>query len=141
MPIVIDGWNLIRNRNSDIKDDGEDAIDSAATLIAYLEEFQSDHNDPIVLVLDSKKEFLSLTYKNTNKLTVVPAKDADDYIKRYIDKTPEKQRVNLRVVSSDNSVYYYARSSYATAIRCEEFWNKLYTQKERRDIDKWTRKE
>lgn len=126
MPIIIDGWNFIRNKNSDISDDASDALESAHALIAYLEAFQNSHNDPIILVLDSKHEFLGLGHKNSRKLTVVPAKDADDYIKRYIDKTPESQRRNLRVVSSDNSVYYYARSSYATPIKCEEFWDKIY---------------
>jgi predicted RNA-binding protein with PIN domain len=111
VPIVIDGWNFIRDRSSRIDDD--------------LEEFQSTHNDPIVLVFDSKYEYLEISYRNTPKLKVVPARDADDYIKRYIDEVPERQRRNLRVVSTDNEVYYYAKSSYATPLKCREFWDKL----------------
>ena len=125
MPIIIDGWNFIRNNRSDISDDENDALESAKTLIGYLIEFQKQHNDPIVLVLDSSKEFLGIDYHNSKKLTVVPAKNADDYIKRYIDNTPERQRRNLRVISSDSAVYYYAKSNYAQALKCEEFWGKL----------------
>lgn len=126
MPIIIDGWNFIRNKNSNISDDANDALESAQALIAYLETFQSSHSDPVIVVFDSKREFLGLDYKNSRKLTVVPTTDADNYIKRYIDKMPESQRRNLRVVSSDNDVYYYARSSYAMPLKCEEFWDKLY---------------
>ena len=126
MPIIIDGWNLIRNRNSDIDDAEEESLESAHALISYLEEFQAAHNDPIVLVFDSSREHLELDYTKTKKLTVIAAKDADAYIKRYIDKTPEKQRRNIRVVSSDNGVYFNAKSSYATPMKCEEFWDKLH---------------
>ncbi|MBN1527177.1 MAG: NYN domain-containing protein [Candidatus Omnitrophica bacterium] len=123
MPLIIDGWNLIRNDASDI--DTNDALESARILIAYLGRYQSTHNDPIIVVFDSSREFLDIDYSNTPKLKVVPSKDADAYIKRYLDKTPERQRKNIRVVSSDNSVYYYARSSYATPLKSEEFWEKL----------------
>lgn len=125
MPIVIDGWNFIRDRSSRIDDDGPDHLKGARTLIRYLQDFQSTHNDPIVLVFDSKYEYLEIDYRNTPKLKVVPARDADEYIKRYIDDVPERQRRNLRVVSTDNDVYYYAKSSYATPLKCREFWDKL----------------
>lgn len=125
MPIVIDGWNFIRNRSSDIRDDGRDSLDSAKTLIAYLNDFQRTHNDPIVLVFDSSYEYLDMHYINTPKLTIVPARDADIYIKRYIEDAPDKQRRNIRVVSSDNDIYFFAKSYSATPIRCEEFWKKL----------------
>lgn len=125
MSIVIDGWNLIRSEASAIDDSGPDSLESAMELIGRLESFQVSHNDPIVLVFDSTHEYLEIDYRNTPKLTVVPARDADAYIKRYIDKVPERQRRNVRVVSSDNDVYYYAKSSYATPIRSEEFWKKL----------------
>ncbi|MDP2912688.1 MAG: NYN domain-containing protein [Candidatus Omnitrophota bacterium] len=125
MPIVIDGWNFIRNRSSDIDDDEMESLDSARLLIAYLGRFQETHNDPVVLVFDSTNEFLDVEYKNSPSLTVIPARNADDYIKRYIDTTPERQRRNIRVVSSDNEIYHYAKSAYATPINCEEFWVKL----------------
>jgi len=125
MPIIIDGWNLIRSDSSDIDDIEEESLDAAKAMIACLKNFQSRHNDPIILVFDSNREFLGIDHKNTAKLTVVPARDADSYIKKFIDKTPERQRRNLRVVSSDNSVYYYARSSSASPLRSEEFWDKL----------------
>lgn len=125
MPIIIDGWNFVRNKRSDIQDEDNDSLDSAGALIVYLERFQETHNDPIVLVFDSSNEFLGLAHRNSSKLAVVPAKNADDYIKRYIDKMPERQRRNLRVVSSDNDIYYYARSSNATPIKSEDFWKKL----------------
>ena len=125
MAIIIDGWNFIRDPESDIDDDEGDSIEAAKMLIADLDEFQSRHNDPIVLVFDSTNEYLDTGYMSGPKLTVVPARDADKYIKRYIDKVPERQRRNLRVVSSDNDIYYYAKSSYATPMRCGEFWEKL----------------
>lgn len=125
MPIIIDGWNFIRDERSDIDDEEGDAVSSARQLISYLESFQETHNDPITVVFDSSKEFLDTGYKSNTRLKVVPSKDADDYIKRYIDQFPEKQRRNLRVISSDTDVYYYAKSSYATPIRCAEFWGKL----------------
>lgn len=125
MPIVIDGWNLIRNKKSDIDDDEGDAIESANALIGYLKNFQKTHPDPILIVFDSSNEFLGMEHKNTPALRIVPAKNADNYIKRHIDAVPEKQRKNIRVVSSDNDVYYYARSAGAAPVRCEEFWGKL----------------
>ena len=125
MPIIIDGWNLIRDESSDIEDADMDSLDGAEILISRLLQFQASHSDPIVLVFDSTNEFLGIDYKNSSKLKIVPARDADDYIKRYLDKTPERQRRNVRVVSSDNDVFYYAKSSYATPVRCGEFWKKL----------------
>jgi predicted RNA-binding protein with PIN domain len=79
----------------------------------------------MVLVFDSSNEYLGIDRQNTPKLTVVASRNADAYIKKYIDSVPEKQRRNLRVVSSDNEVYYYAKSAYAEPVRSEEFWNKL----------------
>jgi len=125
MPILIDGWNFIRNRRSDISDEDDGSLEAVSRLIAYLDQFQQTHNDPIIAVFDSSREFLDIEYNNNKKLSIVPAKNADDYIKKYIDKMPERQRVNLRVVSSDNSVYYYAKSSYATPVKCEDFWDKI----------------
>lgn len=123
MPVIIDGWNFIRDKSSPIRD--EDALESARILMAHLQGFQITHNDPIILIFDSKHEFLRLRYQNSPKLKVIPTKNADNYIKRYIDKIPQRQRRNLRVVSSDNSLYYYAKDAYATPIKCEEFWNVL----------------
>ncbi len=125
MPIIIDGWNFIRDKSSALPDEDGDSLASAESLIRYLKDFQLTHSDPIILVFDSRHEFLDINYKSSSRLTVVPVTDADDYIKRYIDKVPERQRRSLRVISSDNSVYYYAKSSYATAIKSKEFWDKL----------------
>lgn len=125
MPIIIDGWNLIRNESSSINDEERDGLEAAGELISYLSDFQATHNDPIILVFDSTNEFLGLDYEKSDKLKVVPAKNADNYIKKYIDKTPERQRRNLRVVSSDKDVFYYAKSGYATPVKSEEFWSKL----------------
>ena len=125
MPIIIDGWNLIRNKRSLIDDTSRDSLEAAGELIEYLSDFQRRHKDPITLVFDSTNEYLDMKYTNTIKLKIVPAKDADEYIKRYIDSVPERQRGNLRVISSDGDVYYYAKSSYAVPIRCEDFWSKL----------------
>ncbi len=125
MPIIIDGWNLIRDEDSHINDDDTDSLEAAEKLVSYLDEFQHTHNDPIIIVFDSTHEYLDFDYENTPKLTVVPSRNADAYIKRYIDNVPERQRRNVRVVSSDNEVYYYAKSSYATAVRSSEFWAKM----------------
>ena len=125
MPIIIDGWNLIRNKRSAIDDTDRDSLEAARVLIDYLGDFQRKHKDPITLVFDSTNEYLDMDYRSTAALKIVPAKDADAYIKRYIDSVPERQRGNLRVVSSDSDVYYYAKSSYAVPVKSEEFWNKL----------------
>ncbi len=125
MPIIIDGWNFIRNSRSLIPDDGDDSIDAARDLVYYFEDYQRAHNDPVILVFDSAHEHMELDHANSPKLMVVASKSADAYIKKYIDKVPERQRKNLRVVSSDNEVFYYARSSDATPLRSEEFWKKL----------------
>ena len=125
MAIIIDGWNFIRDASSDIEDSESDSLVSARMLIGRLETFQIYHNDPIMIVFDSTNEFLGLGYKNHPKLSVIAARDADEYIKRYLDKTPEKQRKNIRVVSSDNDVFYYAKSSYAVPVKCRDFWKKL----------------
>jgi len=125
MPIIIDGWNFIRNRCSDISDDACDALESARALMLYLADFQKNHNDPITVVFDSAREFLDVGHKGSAKLKMVPAKDADSYIKRFIEKIPDRQRRNVRVVSSDKEIFYYAKSLYAVPIRCEDFWEKL----------------
>jgi len=128
MPIIIDGWNLIRNRRSDIRDDDTDSLESAKALIMYLSDFQRTHNDPIVLVFDSTNEYLDTRYTSTPKLIVVAARDADGYIRKYIEDTPDRQRPNVRVVSSDKDIYYHAKSYSATPIRCEDFWDKLQSK-------------
>lgn len=125
MPILIDGWNLIRNSKSDIDDDDSDSLESARALVGYLGNFQRSHRDPITLVFDSSHEHLDFKYVNSPALKIVAAKNADEYIKRRIDDTPENQRRNLRVVSSDLEVYYFARDRYAIPLKCEEFWDTL----------------
>ncbi|MBI4336071.1 MAG: NYN domain-containing protein, partial [Candidatus Omnitrophica bacterium] len=109
MPIIIDGWNLIRHEGSGIDDD--DALAGAGELIAILGKFQESHADPIILVFDSKNEYLDMPLTNTAKLRIVAARDADSYIKKHIDEVPARQRRNLRVVSSDRSLYFYAKDS------------------------------
>jgi len=125
MPIVIDGWNFIRNDVSSIRDDDGDSLIAARLLIELLSDFQESHKDPIVVVFDSRNEYLDLDYRDTPKLRVIPARNADDRIKELIDSTPRAERPNLRVVSSDNDVYYYARSERAIPVRSEEFWEKI----------------
>ena len=125
MPIIIDGWNLIRSPASRISDDERESLDAAGELIEALNDFQKDRRDPIILVFDSTNEYLGIDHKSSDTLKVVASRNADDYIKRYIDKTPERQRRNLRVVSSDKDIYYHAKSSYATPIKAEEFWAKI----------------
>lgn len=125
MPIIIDGWNLIRDHASEIDDAEGDSLESAGLLISYLTDFQRTHKDPIILVFDSTHEYLGMKYTNTPKLRIVPAKDADEYIKRYIEDFPERQRSNLRVVSSDSDIYYYAKSRYAVPVKSGQFWDKL----------------
>ncbi len=125
MPIIIDGWNFIRNEESLVNDTECDSLESARALIEVLRDFQRTRKDPITIVFDSTNEYLDMEYSNTAQLKIVPARNADEYIKRYVDKIPEKQRSNLRVVSSDNEVYYYARNSRAVPLRSEEFWGKL----------------
>lgn len=123
MPIIIDGWNMVRCEGSGI--DYDDDLTGASHLITIMEKFQEVHADPIILVFDSKNEYLDIPIKSTPKLRIVAAKDADDYIKGYIDKVPKRQRRNLRAVSSDRSLYFYAKDAGATPIKCEEFWQKL----------------
>ncbi|MFH0771408.1 MAG: NYN domain-containing protein [Candidatus Omnitrophota bacterium] len=123
MPIIIDGWNFIRHESAEL--DYDDALDGARILISHLQRFQKTHSDPVVLVFDSRNEFLGVPYQNSAKLTIVAARDADSYIKKYIDKYPPKQRRSLRVVSSDRSIYFYAKDSRASPVKCEEFWEKL----------------
>jgi predicted RNA-binding protein with PIN domain len=125
MPILIDGWNLIRCEKSGIRDLEIPYLESADALLASLSDFQTGHRDPITVVFDSKREFLDIGFRPTAMLKVVAAKDADDYIRRAVERIPEKQRRNLRVVSSDNSVYYHVRSLGATPVRTEEFWKKM----------------
>jgi len=123
MPILIDGWNMVRHEGSGI--DYDDALAGAAHLIAILEKFQETHPDPITLVFDSKNEYLDMPLRSTPKLHIVAARNADNWIKRHIDSIPQRQRRNLRVVSSDRSLYFYAKDARATPMKCEEFWSKI----------------
>lgn len=135
MPILIDGWNLIRNRASRIREDECDALGAAAELIGLLTAFQRTHRDPITVVFDSRNEYLGFRHTNTPALRVVAARNADAHIKRQIDAVPERQRRNLRVVSSDNAIYFHAKDAYATPLRSEEFWAKLAPRRTGRDDD------
>jgi predicted RNA-binding protein with PIN domain len=132
MPILIDGWNLIRDGDSDIADEEGDYLDSARELISYLKEYQTHHKDPMIVVFDSKHEYIDIDHRNTANLTVIPAKDADDFIMDYVASAPERQRRNIRVVSSDNSVYYESRRAGATPLRSAEFWEKLRSCRQKR---------
>ncbi len=123
MPILIDGWNMVRHEGSGI--DYDDALAGASHLIAILEKFQETHADPIILVFDSKNEDLDIPERGTATLRIVAARNADNWIKRHIDSIPARQRRNLRVVSSDRSLYFYAKDARATPIKCEEFWGKI----------------
>lgn len=123
MPIIIDGWNLIRHDLSGIKED--DALAGARILLSRLENFQRTHADSVIVVFDSKSGYLDISYRNTEKLKIIAAFDADSHIKNYIEKVPSRQRRNLRVVSSDRRVYFYAKDAGATPIKSEEFWRKL----------------
>ncbi len=125
MPIIIDGWNLIRNDLSPIDDYQADSIEAVKELVSLLIAYQSSHKDPIIVVFDSKNEYLGLEYRNNASLSIVASSNADDFIKRLIDDIPERQRRNARVVSSDNEIYFYAKSSYAVPVRSEEFWRRL----------------
>jgi predicted RNA-binding protein with PIN domain len=125
MPIIIDGWNFIRNRGSDIDDTDGDALDSAKALMGRLGYFRRKHNDPIIVVFDSRCEHLDTGHENDAGLKAVATRDADAYIKKYVDGIAGPQRRNLRVVSSDNSVYYYAKSAHALPLRSEEFWDRI----------------
>ncbi|MFA5143155.1 MAG: NYN domain-containing protein [Candidatus Omnitrophota bacterium] len=125
MPIIIDGWNLIRDHNSAIDDLEGDSLEAASALINCLRDFQAAHKDPIILVFDSTNEYLGIKYADTALLKVVPARDADFYIKRYIDRTPDRQRPNLRVVSSDGDIYFYAKNCCAVPVKSGDFWNKI----------------
>jgi len=123
MPIIIDGWNLVRHEHSGI--DHDDALSGAQSLISILERFQETHSDPITLVFDSKNEYLDIPNRSTAKLHIVAARNADSYIKKHIDQIPPRQRRNLRVVSSDRSLYFYAKDARATPVKCAEFWSKI----------------
>ena len=68
MPILVDGWNLIRNPRSDIDDDDSDSLESAKALVGYLNTFQKTHRDPITLVFDSSHEHLDFKYSNSPAL-------------------------------------------------------------------------
>jgi predicted RNA-binding protein with PIN domain len=125
MPIMIDGWNFIRCPRSPIDDDEGDSSDSAAILMDRLRSFQIAHNDPITVVFDSTHGFIDAGHQNSPKLKMVAARDADEYIKRHIAKVPERQRRNLKVVSSDGDVYHFAKTYGATPVRSEEFWPKV----------------
>jgi len=131
MPIIIDGWNFIRDENSEIDDTEGEALDSARILLSYLDDFQRSHNDPITVVFDSRHEYLDMKYENSPKLRIVPSRNADDYIKRYIDNVPSREKRNLRVVSSDSDVYFYAKSSGATPLKAEDFWDTVYRDRDR----------
>ena len=74
MPILIDGWNLIRNSRSDIDDDDNDSLESARALVGYLNAFQKTHRDPVTLVFDSSREYLDFKYVNSPSLRIIPAK-------------------------------------------------------------------
>jgi predicted RNA-binding protein with PIN domain len=125
MPIIIDGWNLIRSDRSTIDDLDRDAALGAEELMLRLGAFQKERGDPIVVVFDSSSGLLETGHKNSPKLSVVAARNADDYIKKFIDKVPERQRRNLKVVSSDKDVFYYAKSAYAMPVKSEDFWDKI----------------
>jgi len=125
MPLIIDGWNLLRNKNSDIKVHRDSLMDSVGALVSRLEVYQMCHSDPITVVFDSRRRDSRIAFPRTSRLRILTAEDADDHIKRSIESTPPEQRRNLRVVSSDNEICAYAKLHSATVLRSDEFWAKL----------------
>lgn len=123
MPIIIDGWNFIRDKCSALRN--KEPLEAATALISFLQTFQAGKNDPIILVFDSSHSFLNIPYRSSPKFKIVAVENADNFIKKFLDKLPANQRRNFRVVSSDLDIFDYSRQSQATALKSAEFWQKL----------------
>lgn len=127
--IIIDGYNLI-HRVKELREFLKIDIQHARIeLINRLTGLISRKNISIRLVFDGDRVGQP-SHQSINKIHVIYSikpQIADTVIKQFVDKS--KNPKNLLVVSSDSSVYQYAKSAKAQAIRSEEFYSKYLDSK------------
>ncbi len=127
--IIIDGYNLI-HRVKELREFLRIDIQHARTeLINKLAGLISRKNINIRLVFDGDRVGQP-SHQSINRIQIIYSikpQIADTVIKQFVDKS--KNPKNLLVVSSDSSVYQYAKSAKAQAIRSEEFYAKYFDSK------------
>ena len=122
--IFIDGHNLI-HRVKELREYMQTDHELARNeLIGRLVRLISNKNINIHLVFDGNRVGQpSNQYINGIHVTYsIKPQTADTVIKLLLDKSNNPR--NVLVVSSDNSVYQYAKTSKAQVLRSEEFYKK-----------------
>jgi len=122
--IFIDGHNLI-HRIKELREYMQKDHENARNeLISRLVRLISKKNINIHLVFDGNRVGQP-SNQNINGIHVtysIKPQTADTVIKLLLDKSNNPR--NVLVISSDNSVYQYAKTSKAQVLRSEEFYKK-----------------
>jgi predicted RNA-binding protein with PIN domain len=134
--IIIDAYNLI-HRSSDLKKILQTNLEQAREqLLHKLIAFKKGKKIKITVVFDGsqvgqpsnlKRSGLQIHYS-------VPPRNADEVIKILIQKN--KNPRNLTVISSDNEVLGFARTSRANVMKSEDFYKKYLVFEEKFETNK-----
>jgi len=129
--IIIDAYNLI-HRSSDLKKTLNVSLEQAREqLLHKLIAFKKGKKIKITVVFDGsqvgqpsnlKRSGLQIHYS-------VPPRNADEVIKILIQK--KKNPRNITVISSDNGVLGFARTSRANVMKSEDFYKKYLVFEEK----------
>lgn len=128
--IIIDGWNLYYSYFSlSIKNNSrlsrKDAVEKLKLLLKRM-----NCKEKTVVVLDSKLGWDDFNMKEMFLwIEFVSVENADEYIKNFVDHIPYHLRKKYCIVSSDKSVYFYARDSGCKVLKCEQFIKNFIKQK------------
>jgi predicted RNA-binding protein with PIN domain len=127
MSIIVDGYNYIgRSRELALSDPA-----APDKLIYLLGQYGGKIHTSVTLVFDGNYFVAQANRKRQyGRVTVIytsPIYTADDLIKKMIRTQKAKYRKTLLVVSSDADIVQYTQSHGASAIKSEEFEQKVQT--------------
>lgn len=124
--IIIDGYNVVK-RIDELRRQVTKSLEAARNmLLIKLASHKKVSGADISVVFDGVKMSLQVQAGIAVHFSNLPNK-ADELIKRLVDQQPRSRTVT--VVSSDNEVYHYAKSSGFRVERSEDFFSKLKSAK------------
>lgn len=133
--IIIDAYNLIY-RASDLRKHLQQSLEIARErLLQKLIVFRQNKKIKITVVFDGNRvgQPSSVTRSGLQIHYSIPPKKADEIIKFIVRK--RKNPRNITVVSSDNEILNFARTSRANIMKSEEFYQKYLQAEQAKDSE------
>lgn len=117
MILIIDGYNLLKQ----IKTDPTIHETERKNFINHLIRYAKIKNHTILVIFDGGQSSwpCAITTKNVTTVYSGTLENADDYIKKYIDKS--KHHDNLLLISSDRELITFAEKNNVQTVRSPEF--------------------